>query len=74
MTTAIRQWGNSFGVRIPRKVLEEANLKLDDDLEITTVKGGIFLQNPKRKTFSDIAEPLIDTKGWKFCREEANAR
>ena len=27
-----------------------------------------------KKTFKDIAKPLVNTKGWKFDREEANER
>ena len=27
-----------------------------------------------KKTFRDIAKPLVNTKGWKFDREEANER
>ena len=36
--------------------------------------GRNTLQVKPKKTFSDIAEPLMSTKGWKFDREEANER
>ena len=74
MNTTLRQWGNSVGVRIPREALENSNLSLNDDLEILTFNGGITLRKKSKKTFNDIAKPLINTKGWKFDREEANER
>ena len=74
MNATLKQWGNSIGVRIPKEALEDSNLRLNDVLEIVTFNGGITLQKKPQKTFSDIAKPLINTKGWKFNREEANER
>jgi len=74
MNATLKQWGNSVGVRIPKEALEYSNLRLNDELEIITFNGGITLQKRSQKTFSDIAKPLINTKGWKFDREEANER
>ena len=74
MNTTLRQWGNSVGIRIPKEALKSSNLRLNDALKIITFNGGFTLQKQPRKTFSDIAKPLISTKDWKFDREEANAR
>ena len=74
MNTTLRQWGNSIGVRIPREALNSCNLKLNDELVITTFNGGFTLQKKAEKTFSGIAKPLLNTKGWVFDREEANER
>jgi antitoxin component of MazEF toxin-antitoxin module len=74
MHTTLRQWGNSVGVRIPKEALHNCNLQLNDELEIITFNGGFTLQKKPRKTFSDIAKPLVSTKGWKFDRDEANER
>ena len=74
MNATLKQWGNSVGVRIPKEAMENSNLRLNDELEIVTFNGGITLQKKSKKTFSDIAKPLINTKGWKFDREEANER
>jgi antitoxin component of MazEF toxin-antitoxin module len=74
-TTAVRQWGNSAGVRIPKEILEQSKIQIDDVLEVTaSFNGSITLQKQGRKNFSDIAKPLVDTRGWKFNREEANER
>jgi len=74
MNTTLRQWGNSVGVRIPKEALYSSNLQLNDELEIIMFNGGLTLQKKPCKKFSDIAKPLLSTKGWKFNREEANAR
>ena len=74
MHTTLRQWGNSVGVRIPKETLNSCNLKLNDELEIIVFNGGFTLQKKARKTFSDIAMPLVSTKDWKFDRDEANER
>ena len=74
MRTTLRQWGNSVGVRIPREALINSNLQLNEELEITVFKGGLTLQKKAKKTFSDIAKPLVSTRGWKFDREDANER
>jgi len=74
MNTSIRQWGNSVGVRIPKEALNSSKLRLDDDLEIIAFNGGLTLRKVSKKTFSDIAKPLVSTKGWKFDREQANER
>ena len=74
MNTKLKQWGNSVGVRIPKEVLESSNLRLNDDLEIIAFNGRITLQKKSKKTFSDIAKPFVNTKDWKFDREEANER
>ena len=74
MDTTLRQWGNSVGVRIPKEALSSSNLQLNDNLEIIVFNGGLTLQRKPRKTFSDIAKPLVNTKDWKFDREKANER
>lgn len=74
MTATLTQWGNSIGVQIPKEAMEDSNLRLNDDLEIITFNGGITLQKKAKKTFRDIARPLVNTKDWRFDREDANER
>ena len=74
-TTAVRQWGNSTGIRLTREVLKQSRIQVNDVLEVVAVSNGIItLQKKGQKKFSDIAKPLVDTRGWKFDREEANER
>ena len=74
MIAVLKKWGNSTGIRIPKEAMEISNIKLNDELEIIPFNGGLTLQVAGKKKFSDIAVSLIDTKGWKFDREEANER
>ena len=75
LQTAVRQWGNSTGIRLSKEVLEQSKIQVNDVLEVTTAFNGmIILQKQGRKKFSDFAKPLVSTKGWKFNREDANER
>lgn len=47
MTTKVKEWGNSQGIRISKELLQEAGIRKDDELDIQFVNGGLFL----RKTF-----------------------
>ena len=72
--TTLKQWGNSIGVRIPKEALYNSNLHINDELEITAFNGGFYLQKKARKSLRDIAKPIINTKDWRFDRDEANER
>lgn len=48
VTQSLQKWGNSAGVRLPQKVIKEANLKLDEPLNIS-VKGKSVVLTPVRK-------------------------
>ena len=74
ITTSLKQWGNSMAVRIPKEVVERSRILPDDVLEVIVSNGIITLQKQGKKKYSDIVKPIIDTTGWKFDREEANAR
>ena len=74
MKTSLKKWGNSVGVRIPNEVLKQNGLSINDTLEITFFPGGITMKKDEKKSFRDIAEPIISTKNFKFDREEANSR
>lgn len=34
VTTKIKKWGNSYGIRIPKRILEQLNLTPDSDIEL----------------------------------------
>jgi antitoxin MazE len=48
MTTRIQKWGNSQGLRIPREVLEAAQVAIGDEVEISA-DGGRIIICPKRR-------------------------
>lgn len=73
-TTTLRQWGNSWGARIPKEIMERSRIKKDDVLDVIASNGVIVLKKQGRKKFSEFARPIFDTDNIKFDREEANAR
>ena len=45
---AIRSWGNSQGIRIPKDIMEHAGLSISDILEVTVEDGTIILKKAFR--------------------------
>ncbi len=51
---AIKPWGNSLGIRIPKKVLEKLGLHISDTLQIEVIDDSIVLKKTfKHKTFEE---------------------
>lgn len=46
MTVKIRTWGNSQGIRIPKEILDDAGVRVDDLLDISASDGVIILSRP----------------------------
>jgi antitoxin MazE len=45
MLTKVQKWGNSQGVRVPLRLLEEAKISLGDEVDVT-VQGGQLVVSP----------------------------
>ena len=59
-------------VTIPYAIRAKMNLKSGDTVAFVEEKGKIYVFNPSKKvTFNSIT---LDTRNYKFNREEANAR
>lgn len=43
MQAQVKTWGNSQGIRISKDVLQEANIAIDDVLDVKTANGMITL-------------------------------
>jgi antitoxin MazE len=57
MITAVTKWGNSQGVRIPRDILDSANISNGDPVEITAEKNAIIIRkHHQRKTIQELFE------------------
>lgn len=52
--TQIQSWGNSQAVRLPKIILESAQLNLDEKVEIQVVDGSIIIKKAKPKTFKEL--------------------
>ncbi len=56
MQTQVKVWGNSQGIRIPKEVLQEAAISVDDVLDVRVSNGMIMLVKPFRhKTLEERA-------------------
>lgn len=49
ITQSVQKWGNGTGVRIPKKVLVAAKIKLNQELNINLKNGSIILTPVKTK-------------------------
>ena len=47
MSTQIVKWGNAQGIRIPKKIMEECGLRLNDPVNLRVIDGRIVIE----KTF-----------------------
>lgn len=56
MQTQVKTWGNSQGIRLPKEVLQEADIAVDDMLDVKVSNGVIMLLKPFRhKTLEERA-------------------
>jgi antitoxin MazE len=74
----VSKWGNSLAIRIPAVVAEAMGLKEGDDVEVT-VAGAKSLAVDRDRRREKALERIKAANwklppGWKFDREEANAR
>lgn len=55
MNGTIQKWGNSGAVCLPKTILEMAQLRENDDVEITVVQMGIVIRKakPRHKSLSE---------------------
>ena len=47
MNTKIRKWGNSMGIRIPKTLMEKANLSANSEVEIECKNQKIIIFSKK---------------------------
>jgi antitoxin MazE len=48
MITKVRKWGNSQGLRLARRVLEDARIAIDEPVEVE-VRDGVVVITPLRR-------------------------
>ena len=63
MRTRIQAWGNSQGIRLPKALLEEVNMKTGDEIRLVVSQGRIQLEavRPVRGRYK--LEDLLDRIG-----------
>ncbi len=50
-TSQLARWGNSLAVRIPKQVVESAELKEGEPLTLSVRKGGCVVMRPSRRKY-----------------------
>jgi antitoxin MazE len=55
VVTRVQKWGNSQGLRLPKHVLETADISLGDDVEVIPQQGQIIIKKVSKPKF-DLAE------------------
>lgn len=74
----VAKWGNSLAVRLPDAIVKALKLKTGDDIEIVATGARRFEVGRDRsrqqalKRLRALKKPL--PKGFRFDRDEANAR
>ena len=51
MKATVKKWGNSAAVRIPASIMEAAQLRLDEDVEVREEKGRIVIEPVRQKAY-----------------------
>ncbi|MGR3178577.1 MAG: AbrB/MazE/SpoVT family DNA-binding domain-containing protein [Candidatus Anammoxibacter sp.] len=44
MLTKLKKWGNSQGIRVPKALLEQSEISIDEPVEISAKKGRIIIK------------------------------
>jgi antitoxin MazE len=81
----VAKWGNSLGVRLPVALVQELGISEGDELEVRPVQRKTSKAKPvvevsKEPSNQELIEEIGRKyrgrwpAGWKFDREEANAR
>ncbi|MGH7065586.1 MAG: AbrB/MazE/SpoVT family DNA-binding domain-containing protein [Stellaceae bacterium] len=74
----VAKWGNSLAIRLPAAVVELLELKEGDEVEVHVVGERAFdidRDRTRKRALARIRALRKDLPaGWKFDRDEANAR
>ncbi len=56
--TAIRKWGNSQGIRLPKEVMAKMDLKENDEIGINVDNGKIIIEKINKSRYLNLKERL----------------
>jgi antitoxin MazE len=62
VATTVQKWGNSLGIRIPKAVADQVNLRTGTEIEFDT-SGGVLTVRPRRRRKYTLAQLLSKAKG-----------
>jgi antitoxin MazE len=74
----VKRWGNSLAIRLPAAVVDALALKEGDDIDVCIADARTFVveRDGARAAALESIRSLRRSlpPGWRFSREEANAR
>ena len=70
MVSKVQRWGNSQGLRLPKQVLESADISVGDNVEIIPQEDQITIKKMSKKKF-DLAEMVSRMPRNYRAREES---
>jgi antitoxin MazE len=70
MVSKVQKWGNSQGLRLPKHILESADISVGDDVEVISQEGQIVIKKVSRRKF-DLAEMVSRMPRSYKAREES---
>lgn len=70
MVAKVQRWGNSQGLRLPKHVLETADISVGDDVEVIPQEGQIIIKKVSKRKF-DLAEMVSRMPRNYKAREES---
>lgn len=69
MTIKIARWGNSLGIRIPKQIVDQAQLNEGDEIEISSEENKLIL-TPQKKKYT--LEELLDGMSERHLHSEVD--
>lgn len=63
MNTTVQKWGNSQGIRIPKYILEEVGLNIDDEVNLQKIDNKIIIEKVEKKSPFTLKEHLENYYG-----------
>ena len=62
-TSQVAKWGNSQGVRIPRRLLQIAGIEVNDSVEIIAKNNALLIKPAEKKSLNWYLESYEDYNG-----------
>jgi antitoxin MazE len=72
MVTKIQKWGNSQGLRLPKRLLEDARISVGDDVDVTAQDGLIVIAPARRIRGRHSLKELVSRIPKNYKREETD--
>ena len=52
MVSKVQRWGNSQGLRLPKHILESADISVGDNVEVISQEGQIIIKKIARRKYN----------------------